>query len=165
MNVYIIVGESNFGKTTVLRHLMAFAHNCKISSHDINERTIRTINGNDIDVGLQSDSALQEQNVSYVDYESYINGLSKKPQNIILALREKGGKIGKKKTGWDAVDYIAHFVKIGWNVVAVAALDASGSMNYGLTNPVWQSIQSINNGSYVPSNKVADDVRKLFGWV
>jgi HAE1 family hydrophobic/amphiphilic exporter-1 len=124
-----------------------------------------TKNGNDIDVGLQSDSALQEQNVSYVDYESYINGLSKKPQNIILALREKGGKIGKKKTGWDAVDYIAHFVKIGWNVVAVAALDASGLMNYGLTNPVWQSIQSINNGSYVPSNKVADDVRKLFGWV
>ena len=165
LNLYIIVGDTNTGKTTVLRHLMAFARSHSITSNSINVRTIKTTHGNNIDVGIQSDSALQEQNVFYTRFESYINGLNKKPANVIITLREKGGKKGKKKTGWDAIDYINYFSQKNWNIIAVAALDSSGRKNYGHSNPVWKSIQTINNGVYIPTNKVASDVRKHFGWV
>lgn len=163
MNMYVIIGEANTGKTTVLRHLMAFAHNCPITSTDINVRKIRTATGVDIDVGMQSYSALQEENVSCTDFTNYINKLTKRPDNIIVALREKGCKRGPKKTGWNASDYIAHFTSAGWNVASIVVLDNSGIKKYA--SPNWQSIQSINNGIYIASNKVADDVSKYFNWI
>ena len=154
MNMFLIIGEADAGKTTILRHLLGYWKSSK------NGRLSRlaTKNKGGINIFLKSFSALQEEKTGPREYIQFIKNHSMKPENVLVPLR-----IDSINNCGRAVDYVREFEKEGWNIVASVVLDSTGNENYS-HYPNCKSVKSRFESDSVPTNKVAYDVRDHFNW-
>ena len=152
MNVYLIIGEANAGKTTVLRHLFGYWKSSK------NGRLSRlaTKNKGEINIFLKSFSALQEEKTGPREYIQFIKNHSMKPENVLVPLR-----IDSINNCGRAVDYVREFEKEGWNIVASVILESKEKEIYPCC-PNCKSVKSRLERGCVPTNKVAYEVRNHF---
>ena len=163
MKVYLVIGNADMGKSSVLRHLVAFSNG---NGKSIRTKTLATIHGT-IEIGFYGYQALQEHGTRPQEFIDLVNGRFKKdlPDNLILALRLNATKGNKTVQACpDAEEYIKAFIAEGWKILS-AVLDGSGKETY----PKHWNAKSVLSRppkpqDSVPTNKVADDVRKHFGW-
>ena len=178
INAYIVIGDANMGKSSTLRHLIGITKGCpfykkgtNIFNNKIPQKWIRLVNGKDILVGMQGYSSLQERLtlVRAVDYVRFIQQLNPSVSNILLSLQ----LIPQNKTRrWaSAQRYVSYFQRSGWNVMTVVLTTNRTYVqnNYyaGIfPNTNCLTVYSTRNGNPVyPTNVVASDVRRHFGWV
>ena len=163
MKVYLVIGDADMGKSSVLRHLVAFSNG---NGKSIRTKTLATIHGT-IEIGFYGYQALQEHGTLPQEFIDLVNDQFKKelPDNLILALRLNATKGNKTVQACpDAEEYIKAFIAEGWKIQS-AVLDGSGKATY----PKHWNAKSVLSRppkpqAPVPTNKVADDVRKYFGW-
>lgn len=162
MNVYLIIGNANTGKSSVIQHLVGFPYERKKiqtpfgKKKPIRNKKLETSTSNII-ISFYTDQSLQEISESPKDFVSFIGNLSEKPTNLILALRLK--KYGRYP---DAVTYITFFNKVKWTIIKSVVLDDCGTTPY----PNIPNVLSIRSRKGTDStNKVAAAVRKHFDWI
>lgn len=163
MKVYLVIGDADMGKSSVLRHLVAFSNG---NGKSIRTKTLATIHGT-IEIGFYGYQALQEHGTLPREFIDLINDQFKKelPDNLILALRLSATKkTSKVQACPDAEEYIKAFIAEGWEIQS-AVLDNSGKETY----PKHWNAKSVLSRppkpqDPVPTNKVANDVRKHFAW-
>lgn len=178
INAYIVIGDPNMGKSSVLRHLYGVPRGLQKSSASqwinqtvasIRRKMIALVTNQNIEVCMQGYCSLQEVDINQFVYESGVLGISPPVSNVIMALQLNDAK---NRKGWDAVDYVKHFQNKGWNVVAIAVLDSNllhVQSNYWKTifpNCNCLTVYSTLNGNPTcPTNAVASIVRNHFGWL
>lgn len=176
INAYIIIGDANMGKSSVIRHLYGAFRGMQNSGtvnwlnrniQTILRKMIALVNGQNIEVCMHGTCALQEINIDRRSYEFGVSHLSPSVANVILALRLVDAK-GRKN--WNADDYIRFFQQRGWNIAKTAVLTSNQqyvqSNYYAAFFPNCLTVYSTKNGNPVcPTNAVAAIVRSHFGWV
>lgn len=161
MNVYLIIGNANTGKTTVVKRISGIPGKFKNpEEHKLNDFrfSITTVSGEKKSVLLQTYDSLQEL---YITPEEFYELISKKktpPQNILVCLRKKGTTIKKHKLP-NAITYLEYFRNKGWNIEKVAFM----SSEEGKCFPYEQS-KTIVNDRKTPVDELAKLVKKHFGW-
>ena len=163
MKVYLVIGDADMGKSSVLRHLVAFSNG---NGKPIRTKTLATTHGA-IEIGFYGYQALQEHGTLPQEFIDLVNDQFKKelPDNLILALRLSATeKTSKVQACPDAEEYIKAFIAEGWKILS-AVLDGSGKATY----PKHWNAKSVLSRppkpqDPVPTNKVSDDVRKHFAW-
>ena len=163
MKVYLVIGDADMGKSSVLRHLVAFSNG---NGKSIRTKTLATAHGT-IEIGFYGYQALQEHGTFPREFIDLVNDQFKKelPDNLILALRLSATKkTSKVQACPDAEEYIKAFIAEGWEIQS-AVLDYSGKETY----PKHWNAKSVLSRppkpqDPVPTNKVANDVRKHFAW-
>ena len=171
LHAYIVIGDPNIGKSSTVRHLMGLTKGCPFFTKQgkmrktIPQKWIRLVNGNHILVGMQGYCSLQELKnpVSAAFFVRFIQQLSPAVPNIILTLQ-----LNPPNGQPSAQSYVQHFLHF-WDVTTVV-LDsnmANVRSNYWAQFfPNCRTVFSTRNGNPVyPTNLVAADVRKHFGWV
>ncbi len=165
MNVYLVIGDADMGKSSVLRHLVAFSNG---NGKSIRTKDLATIHGT-IEISFYGYQALQEHGDLPKKFINLVNNLFKKdlPENLILALRLSATKkTSKVQACPDADAYIQAFLKAGWTIFKSVVLDDSGKATYPKH---WNATSVLSRPpkpqKTVPTNKVADEARKYFNWV
>ena len=108
MNVYLIIGNANTGKTTVVKRISGIPGKFKNpEEHKLNDFrfSITTVSGEKKSVLLQTYDSLQEL---YITPEEFYELISKKktpPQNILVCLRKKGTTIKIYCYYWTMLQY------------------------------------------------------------
>lgn len=164
MKVYLVIGDADMGKSSVLRHLVAFPNG---TGKSIRTKVLDTVQGA-IQICFYGYEALQEHGTLPQEFITLINNQSKKnlPDNLILALRLSATKkTSKVQACPDADAYIRTFLQNGWNIQSVV-LDDSGKATF----PNHWNAKSVLSRppkpqNPIPTNQVAADIRKYFGWV
>jgi len=169
MNVYLVIGDADMGKSSVLRHLVGFSSG---TGKSIRTKDLAIVHGtiySTIEISFYGYQALQEHGDLPKEFIDLVNGLFKKdlPENLILALRLSATKkTSKVQACPDADAYIQAFLKAGWTIFKSVVLDDSGKATY----PKHWNAKSVLSRppkpqKTVPTNKVADEARKYFNWV
>lgn len=112
MKVYLIIGDADMGKSSVLRHLVAFSNG---NGKSIRMKTLATIHGT-IKIGFYGYQALQEHGTLPQEFIDLVNDQFKKelPDNLILALRLSATKkTSKVQACPDAEEYTKAFIAAG----------------------------------------------------
>jgi GTPase SAR1 family protein len=164
MDIYVIVGDSNSGKSSIIRSLTGCSHSG--SRHfQLNNDAHRGVN--DVYVML---SALQESGKKHNaprkpdEFVDYINALGAKENfdKIIFPLRLRKTRI-KKVDYPDADVYFRHFMdQAGWRIIAVATL-SHDAPNYSF-NSTTISVFHEPLSPTIPVNTAAAHIRSGFGW-
>ena len=164
MKVYLVIGDADMGKSSVLRHLVAFSNG---NGKSIRTKTLATTHGA-IEIGFYGYQALQEHGTLPREFIDLVNDQFKKdlPENLILALRLNATKkTSKVQACPDADAYIRAFIKEGWTIFQSFVLDGSGKATY----PKHWNAQSILSrpaqGKAVPTNQMAANIRNPLGWI
>lgn len=178
INAYIVIGNPNMGKSSVLRHLYGVPRGLQKSSANqwrnqtvtsIRRKMIALVTNQNIEVCMQGYCSLQEIDIDQFVYESGVSGMQPPVSNVIMALQLNDAK---GRNGWNAVDYVRHFQNKGWNIAGIAVLDSN--LQY-VQNNYWATVfpkcncltvYSTPNGNPTrPTNAVASQVRNHFGWL
>ncbi len=166
LNAYIVIGDPNMGKSSVLRHLYGSNKGYSITANKMKRKMIMLANNIPVEVCLLGYCSLQEASITPAAYFNAVSSISPAISNVVMALQLYDAK---NRKGWDASDYIGYFTQNGWNIAAVAVLDTNVNNNYGIAPylfPNSKTVYSTLKGNPVcPTNAVAADVRKHFGWV
>ena len=161
MNVYLIIGDANMGKTSVVRKLSGFYEKFEtLEEHKLNDLrfNVTTLSGEKRSVLLQTYDSLQELLITPEEIYELISKKKVPPQNILVCLRRKGTTIKKHKLP-NAITYLEYFRNKGWNIEKVAFM----SLEEGKSFPYEQS-KTIVNDRKTPIDKLAELVKKHFGW-
>ncbi len=164
MKVYLIIGDADMGKSSVMRHLVAFP---KGNGKSIRTKVLDTVQGA-IQISFYGYQALQEHGTLPQKFINLINRQFKGnlPDNLILALRLSATKkTSKVKACPDADTYIQAFINAGWTIFKSVVLDDSGTATYPNHWNAKSILSRPQQVAPIPTNKVANDVRKYFGWV
>jgi hypothetical protein len=166
MKVYLVIGDPDMGKSSVVRHLVAFT---KGTGRSLLTKKLRVIHGHatiDMYISFYGYQALQESGILPQDFIRIVKKQPKQPSDLILALRLKATKANKKhKDCPDADDYIQAFIKAGWTISKSVVLDDSGKAKYPNH---WKALSVLSRpaqGKPTPTNQLAADTRKYFGWM
>lgn len=176
INAYIVIGDPNMGKSSVIRHLYGAFRGKQNSgiknwvNHNVRailRKMIALVNGRNIEVCVHGMCALQEIDIDKQSYEFGVSHLRPFVTNVIVALRLVDAKCRKN---WDAIDYINYFQRHGWNIAKTVVLTSNQqhvqNNYYAALFPNCLTVYSTQNGNPVcPTNAVAANVRTHFGWV
>lgn len=162
INVYLVIGEPNMGKSTAIRHLVAFTERGKA----LFEKELLTVYPSPFIISFYGYQALQESGISPQDFIQFVKNQAKQPENLILALRLNATN-GNKNVGAfpDANAYIQAFIKAGWTISKSVVLDDSGNAKYPKN---WNALSVLSRpaqGKAVPTNRMAANTRIYFGWI
>ena len=162
INVYLVIGEPNMGKSTVMRHLVAFT---KGTGKSLFEKELLTIYPQPFIISFYGYEALQESGISPQEFIQFVQNQTKQPENLILALRLNATN-GKKNTQAcpDANAYIQAFIKARWTISKSVVLDNSGNAKYPED---WNALSVLSKPDPkvpVPTNRMAAYTRIYFGW-
>lgn len=162
INVYLVIGEPNMGKSTAIRHLVAFTERGKA----LFEKELLTVYPSSFIISFYGYQALQERGISPQDFIQFVKNQAKQPENLILALRLNATN-GNKNVGAfpDANAYIQAFIKAGWTISKSVVLDDSGNAKYPKN---WNALSVLSRpaqGKAVPTNRMAANTRIYFGWI
>lgn len=147
MDAYLIVGEPNARKSSVLRALTGCANR--------SVRDIRLASGLDVEMYARV-SSLQESKTTPAQF---INEASTKgPQTVVFCLWPFANPLPAAKCP-DADGYIAAFQRAGWNLIACAVL---GHTTY---RPTMQRVRHFPAATGDPINVTAAAVRSHFRWL
>lgn len=147
MDVYVIVGEHQSGKSSVTRCLTGSARN--------RTRLIATPSGNvRVYVHLVS---LQEEKTTPEEFESKVN--QENCEAILVSLRPDSARGCP-----DGDAYLQYFIGLGWNILRVACLGIPlSSITTSLpSSAIHEPFPTVGQ---TPANEVAAQVREHFGWV
>ena len=163
MKVYLVIGDPDMGKSSVVRHLVAFT---KGTGKSLLEKELRTIYPPPFMISFYGYQALQESGILPQDFIRFVKKQPKQPSDLILALRLKATKANKNHPACpDADAYIQAFIKAGWTIFKSVVLDGSGKAKYPNH---WKALSVLSRpaqGNPTPTNQLAADTRKYFGWV
>ncbi len=165
MKVYLIIGDADMGKSSIMRHLVAFPNG---NGKSIQTKNLATVQGT-IEISFYGYQALQEHGTLPLAFINLINNRFKNnlPDNLILAFRLSATKKSSKVPACPNADtYIQAFINAGWTIFKSVVLDDSGKATY----PNHWNAKSILSRppkpqNPIPTNQVAADIRKYFGWV
>lgn len=147
MNVFIVIGDANTRKSSVVR--------CLTGCFNKNDRDIELISRTKITVFARV-SSLQEAEITSLDF---IKEMTKKnPTDILLCLWESPNKKDAVKYP-DALTYIKDFIAAGWTISKTVAL--GNIKNIGM----YSNNMSFPNSKIDPVNLTTQGIRKHFGWL
>ncbi len=166
MKVYLVIGDPNMGKTSVMRHLVAFTKGTRKSLLTKKLR-VKHVNATiDIDISFYSYQALQESGICPQKFIQFVKKQPKQPSNLILALRLKKTKANKNYPACpDADAYIQAFIKAGWTISKSVVLDDSGNAKYPARWKARSVLSRPAQGNPTPTNQLAANTRNHFGWM
>ena len=149
MNVYVIMGEGNTRKSSLVRCLTGIHEKSKEKKPHI----VATQEG-DIPVKIRIGS-LQE--VKKLPAEFIAECKLHDVPNILCAVR-----IEPEKSCPSGVEYLNAFIKEGWEVKPVIALDTISIPDFpkDLEQPMY-----LYGSKSTPTNAMAARVRELWGWI
>ena len=164
INVYLVIGEPNMGKSTVMRHLVAFTG--RNGGKALFEKELLTSYPQPFIISFYGYQALQESGISPREFIQFVQNQTKQPENLILALRLNATN-GKKNTQAcpDADAYIRAFIKAGWTIFKSVVLDNSGNAKYPED---WNALSVLSRPAQnapIPTNRMAAYTRIYFGWI
>ncbi|MCQ2089591.1 MAG: hypothetical protein MJY93_05025 [Fibrobacter sp.] len=166
IKLLVVIGNSNMGKSSVIRHIggfpKGFAHSKSLGKFQI--RKLRFSNQKDEDVGLLGYCSLQEMDIDPDEFVKLVANSPNCPDKIIVPLQ----KVSSCKCTSKAVDYIRTFQKQGWTITASVLLEDNlqNNMKQCRTYPRCVYVHSSLGGNPVyPTNVVAQFVRKHFNLV
>lgn len=159
INVYIILGEANMKKSSVIR--------CLSGIHNQGVYKIKHMNGNIQDTFIMV-SSLQETGKGFTpsEFEEYVTNkikIKKHYDDILICLRIKEyfnprGKRSLQK----AEEYINHFSNIGWNIIKIVELKDSNKI---IPIGNMSSTLIIKDTKQKTANDIASNVRNHFNWI
>lgn len=173
VNIWVIVGESNAGKSTSIRALTGV--------RDQNIYTLSTTAGISLNNVLIVPSSLQEYyqitpanfikrvqddlfcaktaGAGAIHPSEYPSG--KRIDNVLVSLRQNGTNGCP-----DAADYIAEFAAAGWHVqVPIVHLQLPGYVFHPAPPHISIDIAALSGGALRPSNEKASIIRTAWGWL
>lgn len=173
--VWIIVGQPNSGKSSVIRALTGI-RNADI--YQISE-TIKPQPNTNTFYAFIIPSALQE--LYRLIPSDYINFI----ENKVIPANLKGNNRGlnyikskwhnnindlvlclhpnNKNVGYDAKDYINAFIQVGWNIQPIIYLDIQNPPI--ITGTINHTVTARRNNPQISSNHTANAIRKIWNWL
>ncbi len=146
MNAYLIIGDPNTHKSSLLRSLTGCFNR--------NDRDIQLVNGTSISIYARV-SSLQESKITPKDFidEVYKRGCT----NVIFCLQPDPNPLFPMLYP-DAHAYIAAFEEAGWSFVKTAVVGIH------LISPVLQHVARFPRAASLPINVLARNIRAHFEW-
>ena len=147
MDAYVIIGEPNARKSSVLRSLTG--------CYRRNVKDIRLSNGKQIRIYARSTS-LQEIPKTAQEFIAETN--KRGCSSVIFCLRSQANPENSVKYP-DASAYLFSFKEAGWNIVKVAVLGTDTA------SPPYPQQKFFPNSTKDPINQTAKAVRSHFEWI
>lgn len=164
--LYIVIGDHDMGKSSVLRHLLGFPKGLAKTSKKFQTKMLRFVNQGDCEVGLQAYCSLQEEHFSPQKFINYVNQSGNAPDKIFLALQLNAASTNQRNTANYYLNYFASHTN--WTIVASVLLDTNLQNHLqpcpGFPNCIYV-YSSLKGVPVHPTNVVAVDVRRHFGLV
>lgn len=168
LEVYFVIGDSNSGKSSVLRHLGGFPKGFSSKSNKFQITTLQFLQGPS-DVGLMGYRSLQESKIRPIDFVNKVGQAGRLPSKIFVPLqyspKPKGVNLG-------AADYIRYFHQnTNWNIIASVLLDPNQNnhLQSVSTLPAYANCIYVYSDRFAnppcPTNVVAVSVRSHFDLV
>lgn len=153
-NVYIIIGEADMKKSSVIRCLTG------ISKEGIYK--IKHSNGTIVDTFIKT-SSLQESGLTEIEFVDKVTNHAKSQyRDILISLRANSMVYSTSKRHMNfAEDYINYFTGIGWNVFKIVYFQNTNK-NVSLGSVIPTLTLKITENQ--PSNEIAAMVRNHFQW-
>jgi hypothetical protein len=155
INVYVILGEANMRKSSVMR--------CLSGAGVQNVYKIQHLNGSIRDTFVRFTS-LQEANITESEFVTYVTqNVKKHYDDIFICLRVNGLIDNKSKRQLSpAEDYINYFKSIGWNIIEI--VDFQDTNNIATLGNITPTLTLINTHKDT-TNYTASLVRNQFKWI
>ena len=153
-NVYIIIGEADVKKSSVIR--------CLTGLYREGIYKIKHSNGTIIDTFIKT-SSLQELGLTEIEFVNKVTNHAKsKHIDVLISLRINSMvHPGSKRHMNSAEDYINYFNKSGWDISKIVCFqDVNNSLSLGSIIPTLTLRITKNQ----PSNEIAAIVRNHFQW-
>lgn len=151
MDAYIIIGEAEVGKSSLIRALTGIRND--------DERLISLRGGPDFQLWAK-DSSLQEASVEPRDFISEATG--KMVDAVLCALWPKSRR-SKGVTYPDELGYLQAFHAAGWTIQPIVVL-AKGGNHPTVRLPVGVTSTNFSNIRTSPFNSFSASVRLHWGW-
>lgn len=143
-NLYVVMGNSNVGKSRTIRALTGVYRSsiCPVALHQ----------GDTVEIFVQV-PALQESRISPRQFTAGYSNY----ENILLALWIRTGQ-----GCLDGQTYLREFQRAGWNVTDIIVLSTNAFRH---TVPGLPEPYPIPNSRRMPANQIAHEIRDRWQWL